>query len=121
MRGVFLTRAPFRYQKEKNMKPWRIAIGAVGLSVLAAGALISSGAVNVNGLVTQAFAATQLSDAELQAQLQEQGYSNVHIWRHEGSRVKASAVKNGHAVQLALNGATGQPVDSDGDNDGDGD
>jgi hypothetical protein len=101
------------------MKRWHVAIGAIALSGVAASALFLTDVASKDGRISRAFAATRLSDSELQSKLQEQGYTNVQILRHEGNRVTATATKNGQNVQLTANGETGlvDVPDDDGDDD----
>ncbi len=91
--------------------------GVLGLALVGfIGADVSSG----GGVIARAFAATTLSDAELQSRLQTQGFSNVQNLRHEGRRVFVTATKDGQTGQIAVNPTTGQIAHgNDGDDDDD--
>jgi hypothetical protein len=69
----------------------------------------------------QVQAAQQLSDAELQQKLQSQGYSDIRDIRHNGNRVRLTALQNGQRVQLTVDARTGQPVGEGTDDDDDDD
>jgi hypothetical protein len=102
------------------MKPLRPAIVAAALLALAIagfslGVLWPSGTALVSGL----FAATPLSDAELQRRLQAQGFSDLQNFRHEGNRVIVTATRNGETDQLVVDPSTGQPIRGSGDADDD--
>jgi hypothetical protein len=77
---------------------------------------------NNNGMIANVFAATPLSDAELQTRLQQQGYSDIQNLQHDGKRVSVTATKDGQTAQLVVNPTTGQirrgsDVDDDDDDD----
>ncbi len=59
---------------------------------------------------SQVLAAPQLSDSDLQAKLQSQGYTGLQDIRRDGNRVHVTASKDGQAVQLTVNSRTGQVV-----------
>ncbi len=99
------------------MKFLPVAVGAVALSCAVGGTLVLTGVVDKDALIQRAFAAVQLSDAELQGKLQAQGYTNVQILQHEGNRTLVSATKDGDAVQLSLNASTGRVAGDDDDDD----
>lgn len=67
----------------------------------------------------QVQAAQTLSDAELQQKLQSQGYSEISNVRHNGNRVRLTAVQNGQPVQLTVDARTGQAVGEGTDDDDD--
>jgi hypothetical protein len=96
-----------RSKAENTMKRSHVALGAIALSGLAASALLMTDVASKDGFFSHALAASQLSDTELQGKLQEQGYANIQIVRHEGSHVEVTATKNGQVVKLAVNGTTG--------------
>jgi hypothetical protein len=100
------------------MKLWHIGLVVGALSGAAAGALVLTDVARNEGFIARALAASQLSDAELQSKLQEQGYTNVQILRRDKNRAVATAMKNGQTMQLAVNGATGR-VGADDDDDDD--
>jgi hypothetical protein len=62
--------------------------------------------------------AQNVTDQQIQQNLEAQGYRDIHISRHEKSHVDVRATKNGQAERLAVNPQTGA-VSPDTDNDKD--
>ncbi len=92
---------------------------AVAISAASLGYLAVDFSSN-NGMIANVFAATPLSNAELQTQLQAQGYTDIQDIQHDGKRVSVTATKDGQAAQLAVNPTTGQVrrgADADDDDD----
>jgi hypothetical protein len=101
------------------MNRTRLSLVAAALSGLAVVYLAADFSSN-NGVIANVFAATPLSDAELQTRLQQQGYTDIQNLRRDGKRVTATATKDGQTAQLAVNPTTGQVrrgADADDDDD----
>src|SRR5258708_25832736 len=79
---------------EALMNRGRTALIAAGLIVVAATSLVVVISSDTNGLVARTFAATQLSDAEIQGRLQSQGFSNIQNLQHDRNRVIVQATRN---------------------------
>ncbi len=99
------------------MKPSRSAFLTLIILGTGAAALVAVDLSTDSGFLKQALAAPQLPDTELQARLQAQGYTNIQDLRHAGGRVFTTATKDGQTTQVAVNGATGQVGQVDGDDD----
>jgi hypothetical protein len=96
----------------------RLSLAAAALSGLAA--VYVAVDLSNRGPIANAFAATPLSDAELQTRLQEQGYTNILNLQHDGKRVRVTASKDGQTAQLVVNPTTGEVRrGSDADDDDD--
>jgi peptidase YpeB-like protein len=68
------------------------------------------------GSANLAFAA--MSDAQIQQNLQAQGYTNIKIGEHDKGHVDVTATKNGKVEKLAVDSQTGAvKADTDQDKD----
>jgi hypothetical protein len=74
------------------------------------------GVILLTGLPGVVFAADKMTDAQIQAKLKADGYTNVQITEHDRDHVDVKATKNGKTEKLAVNPQTGA-VAPDTDND----
>jgi hypothetical protein len=103
---------------ETQMNRARTALIAATLTAGAAASLVVAISPDANRLIGRTFAATPLSDDEIQSRLQAQGFSNVQNLQQDGNRVIVTATRNGLTGQHAVNPATGKVIrDNDDDDD----
>lgn len=80
--------------------------------------LLTSAAAAGALLLTAGAASAQMSDAQLKAKIEAQGYTSVRITEHDKDHVDVTAMKGGKKVKLAADPKTGQ-VKPDADKDDD--
>ena len=101
------------------MSPYRSAVLAGALLALGIGTITLIDVSDGSGLIGKVFAAAPLPDAEIQSRLQDQGYSDLKDFRHEGRRVIVTANKDGRTEQLVVDPRTGVPITGSDDDDDD--
>jgi hypothetical protein len=104
-------------EMEACMTPVRVALTAGALVSVTAAAIVAVNLPSIQSLISDAVAATQLSDAELKSQLQAEGYTNLQEIQHKGDRVYVMATKDGQTRQLVVDAVTGKQVSEDDDDD----
>lgn len=69
--------------------------------------LIAAGAAAIL-ILTAGVASAQMTDAQVIAKVQAEGYTNARVTEHEKDHVDVKAVKNGKTVKLDVDLKTGQ-------------
>ena len=99
------------------MKKRLLAAGAVGISVLTAASIYAAAQMPASKAIN--LGPGPVTEEQIRDRLTAAGYSNIQI---APRRIFAVAVtRNGRAVELAIDPASGNVIRAGGDNDGDDD